>query len=65
MRAATAPFLKRIASIGTGPGLRVRNFLYVSLALLKELEKEAIAFARAHDATFNRASTRASSTASR
>ncbi len=53
VRTAVAPFLKRISSIQVlDPACGSGNFLYVSLALLKELEKEAIAFARAHDATF-------------
>jgi hypothetical protein len=53
VRAAIAPFLKRIASIQVlDPACGSGNFLYVSLALLKELEKEVIALARAHDATF-------------
>ncbi len=53
VRAAVAPFLKRLAAVQVlDPACGSGNFLYVSLALLKELEKEAIAFARAHDATF-------------
>jgi type II restriction/modification system DNA methylase subunit YeeA len=53
VRSAIAPFLKRISSIQVlDPACGSGNFLYVSLALLKELEKEAIAFARAQDATF-------------
>ena len=53
VRGAVAPFLKRIASIQVlDPACGSGNFLYVSLALLKELEKEAIAFARSYDATF-------------
>jgi hypothetical protein len=53
VRAAIAPFLRRIAGVQVlDPACGSGNFLYVSLALLKELEKEAIAFAAAHDATF-------------
>ncbi len=53
VRAAIAPLLKRLATIQVlDPACGSGNFLYVSLALLKELEKEVIAFAGAQKAAF-------------
>ncbi len=53
VRAAITPVLKRISSVQIlDPACGSGNFLYVSLALLKELEKEVIAFAGAQRVTF-------------
>ena len=48
-----APFLERLANVTVlDPACGSGNFLYVSLALLKGLEKEAIAWARLRGARF-------------
>jgi len=66
LRGQVAPFLDEIATIQVlDPACGSGNFLYVALALLKALEKEAIAFAELYGADFRRASIRASFTASR
>jgi type II restriction/modification system DNA methylase subunit YeeA len=52
IRALIRPFLDRLASIRVlDPACGSGNFLYVSLALLKALEKEVIAFAALHGIT--------------
>jgi len=53
LRAQVAPFLDEIATIQVlDPACGSGNFLYVSLALLKALEKEAIAFAELYGVDF-------------
>jgi hypothetical protein len=52
LRALLEPFLAEIAGLRIlDPACGSGNFLYVSLALLKSLEKEVIAFAGLHGAT--------------
>lgn len=53
LREKVAPFLDEVASIQVlDPACGSGNFLYVSLALLKALEKEAIAFAELYGVDF-------------
>ena len=53
VRETVAPFLDRLAGVTVlDPACGSGNFLYVSLALLKGLEKEAIAWAGARDVSF-------------
>ena len=53
MRETVAPFLDRLAGVTVlDPACGSGNFLYVSLALLKGLEKEAIAWAGARGVSF-------------